>query len=112
MTKSLGIDNNLVFAIDSCYAVIALNHAFTGRHLGGFVIGDITFDFFLSFALTDFWLLCCEKFVNAIGCFIQSLGFLQESSRALFTIAGTLVCCSVFLYAPLDLSSDFIALFL
>ncbi|MCR6651394.1 MAG: hypothetical protein NVV73_07825 [Cellvibrionaceae bacterium] len=92
VTKGMGIDNNLMLTVDRSYPVIALNRAFAGSHLGGFVIGDIAFYFFLCFALTDFGLLCCEQFVNAIGCFIKCFRFLLKSSGALFAITAAFIC--------------------
>src|SRR5690606_31473280 len=109
--KGLGIDNDLVFAVDSGHTVITLNRAFARCHFGGFVIGDIAFDFFPGFALADFWLLSCEKFVDAIGSFIKCVCFLLKSSGPLLTIATALVRLLMLLDAVFDLPSQFIALF-
>ena len=37
----LCIDDDLRFLIDCRHTGIALNHAFAGRHLGGFVVGEV-----------------------------------------------------------------------
>src|SRR5688572_4935168 len=40
--KGFGMDDDLVFGIDTGHAIIALNHAVGALHLGAFVVGEIT----------------------------------------------------------------------
>ena len=96
VAKGLGINDDLVFAIDGCYAVIPLNRAFTRCHFSGFVIGNIALDFLLGFALADFRLLCCQKFINAIRSFIQRFRFCRSLlARSLPSLLRVSVClCS------------------
>ena len=70
VTKGLGIDDDLMFAVDGGHTVITLNRALARCHLGRFIVGDITFYFFLDSALPNFWILSGKEFIDAIGGFI------------------------------------------
>ena len=53
MTKGLCIHNDLMLFIDACHAVVTLNGAFAGGHLGALVVGQIAFDFGRSLTLSN-----------------------------------------------------------
>ncbi|HMW48971.1 MAG TPA: hypothetical protein PKC70_11800, partial [Cellvibrionaceae bacterium] len=57
------------------------------------------FNFLFGFALADFGLLVCQKFINAIRSFIQRFRFLLKPACTFFTIASAGVRLFVFLNA-------------
>ena len=53
--EGLGINDDLVFFVYRGHAVIALDRALTGGHLGTFIIGDVALHFLAPFPLAHPW---------------------------------------------------------
>jgi len=53
--KGLGVDDDLVFLVHCSHAVIALDGALAGGHLGASVIGDVALHFLAPFPLAHPW---------------------------------------------------------
>ena len=56
--KGLGIDNDLVLLVDGRDAVVTLNRALAGGHLGRLIVSDIAFYFLRPFTLPRPWGCC------------------------------------------------------
>ena len=57
LAKGLGVDDDLMLPVHCGHAVIALERALAGGHLGAFVIGDVALHFLAAFTLAHPWTL-------------------------------------------------------
>src|SRR5688500_14563800 len=100
-----GIHYDLMFLIDHCHPVVALDHTMTGRHLGALGIGDIALalaatgtDVFLAtrkvliFSILRLYVASFLSSCSAMGLNF-SLSSLSRCHATIFFAAASYFCC-------------------